>query len=201
MKTRIYLSLLTALSCQNLEKSNSCKEIITADSSAVKVQDLQKAEINIDNSDTLVKVSEPFVINDIKCYWEFTLIINAKANAGEGTVCLKNSKTNKVLLSNSDYYDRDLFNSLDKNNFYFNGEFKDANFDCTKDFIVSSRTASGSGGNFFNVYLYNKQQYDFEYSDEISGAELEINAKEKTVSTYWKTGVDLNSGKVHHFDN
>ena len=101
---------------------------------------------------------------------------------------------------NEDYFDLELFNSIDKNNFDFNGEFKDANFDGHRDFIVYSRTGSGSGGSAFNVFLYNKRKNIFEISDELSGGEFEINEIDTSVSTYWKMGVGWNSSRVHHFD-
>ena len=188
MKSLIYISLLTmiALSCQN-SKSNKVSEENTVEKEKV-------------ITDTLIKVSEPFLINGIKCYWEFELTVYDGAKGGSGINKLKNHNTNKVLLLNEDYFDLDLFISIDKRNFDFNGEFKDANFDGFKDFIVYSRTGSGSGGSVFNVYLFDKKKNIFKFSKELSGGEFEINEADKTVSTYWKMGVSWNSSQVHHFD-
>jgi len=188
MKSLIYILLLTmiALSCQN-SKSNKVSEENTVEKEKV-------------ITDTLNKVSEPFLINGIKCYWEFELTVYDGAKGGSGINKLKNHNTNKVLLLNEDYFDLDLFISIDKHNFDFNGEFKDANFDGFKDFIVYSRTGSGSGGSAFNVYLFDKKKNIFKFSKELSGGEFEINEADKTVSTYWKMGVSWNSSQVHHFD-
>lgn len=194
------------MSCQNsqenknFEENNTDNENIITDTFVQKVPEYKKPEINWEKSDTLVKVSEPFLINGIKCFWEFELTVYEGATGGSGIIRLKDHNTNKVLLVNEDYFDLYFFNSIDKNNFDFNGEFKDANFDGLKDFIVYSREGSGSGGTFFNVYLFNKKKNIFEISDELSGGEFEINQTDKTVSTYWKTGVGWNSSWVHHFD-
>ena len=174
MKKLIYISFLTiiAFSCQNSknnkvsEENTVDKEKVITDTLVQKVPEYKKAEINYDKSDKLVKVSEPFLINGIKCFWEFELTVYEGAKGGSGVNKLKNHNTNKVLLLNEDYFDLDLFNSIDKNNFDFNGEFKDANFDGLKDFIVYSRTGSGSGGSAFNVYLFNKKKNIFEISDD-----------------------------------
>ena len=194
------------VSCQNsqnnkvLEENNTDKENIITDTIIQKVPEYIKTEINWDKSDTLIKISKPFLINGIKCFWEFELIVYESATGGSGINRLKNHNTNKVLLLNEDYFDLDLFNSIDENNFDFNGEFKDANFDGFKDFIVYSKTGSGSGGSAFKVYLFDKNKNIFELSDELSGGEFEINETNKTVSTYWKMGVGWNSSRVHHFD-
>ncbi|WP_291117908.1 XAC2610-related protein [Flavobacterium sp. UBA6135] len=208
MKNLIYVSflILIVLSCQNAkdntvsDQNTIDKENIITDTLVQKVPEYKKTEINWDKSATLVKVSEPFLINGIKCFWEFELTVYEGATGGNGINRLKNHSTNKVLLLNEDYFDLALFNSIDKKNFDFNGEFKDANFDGLKDFIVYNRTGSGSGGSAFNVYLFNKKKNIFELSDELSGGEFEINETDKTVSTYWKMGVGWNSSRVHHFD-
>ena len=128
------------------------------------------------------------------------MVIYEDATGGVGINRLKEDSTKKVLLSNEDYFDLSLFNSIDKNNFDFNGEFRDANFDGHKDFIVYSRTGSGSGGSAYNVYLFNKEKYLYEFSAELSGGAFQIDETNKTVSTYWKMGVGWNSSRMHHFD-
>jgi hypothetical protein len=208
MKNIIYISFLIiiVLSCQNSkdntvsEENNTDNENIITDTLVQKVPEYKKTEINWEKYDTFLKVSEPFLINGIECFWEFELTVYEGATGGVGINRLKNHSTNKVLLLNEDYFDLDLFNSIDKNNFDINGGFQDANFDGFKDFIVYSRTGSGSGGIASNVYLYDKKRNVFELSDELSGGEFQINETDKTVSTYWKMGVSWNSSQVHHFD-
>jgi len=194
------LFLIAFNSCQNSDKKTVSVEKFKTESIAQKIPQRKKAEINYGKSDTLLKISKPFTVNGIKCFWEFDLTVLEGQKGGNGINRLKNHNTNKVLLINEDYFDLELFNSIDKNNFDFNGEFKDANFDGLKDFIVYSKTGSGSGGDMFKVYLFNKKNGVFEFSEELSGGEFEINEAEKTVSTYWKMGVGWNSTKVHHFD-
>src|SRR5690606_37976653 len=142
MKNLFYISFLSliAFSCQNSKNTKVSdentvdKENILTDTLVQKVPEYKKTEINWDKEDTLVKISEPFLINGIKCFWEFELIVYEGVTGGVGINRLKNHNTNKVLLLNEDYFDLDLFNSIDKNNFDFNGGFKDANFDGLKDF-------------------------------------------------------------------
>ena len=43
----------------------------------------------------------------------------------------------------------------------------DWNFDGYKDFINPNQEASGAGGEFFNVYLFNPAKHVFEFSNEI----------------------------------
>lgn len=199
MKKLLYVIIIIFFTNCNDRKETILKsEIIT--SAKRKTFVVKKIETNNLIKDTLTKRSENFKINAINCYWEFYLIANKGEKEGNSIVNLKNSSTNKILLSNSDYGDLELYNSINKNDFDFNGEFKDANFDGLKDFVVYSRQDSGSGGAFYNVYLFNKSTKTFLLSKELSGGEFEINAKDKTVSTYWKMGVGFNSSKVHHFD-
>ena len=187
-------------SCQNSEKKTVSAEKISTDSIEQKISQHKKSEINDEKFDTLLKISTPFIVNGIKCFWEFELTVYEGEEGGNGINTLKNYNTNKVLLINEDYFDLELFNSIEKNNFDFNGEFYDANFDGLKDFIVYSETGSGSGGSFFNVYLFNKKKNIFEISNELSGGEFEVNELDKTVSTHWRMGYGSNSSQVYHFD-
>lgn len=199
MKKLLYLIIILSFSNCNDRKEGILKSKIITDP---KKNDFVVKSIEADNiiKDSLIKKSEPFKINAINCYWEFTLIIDKGEEEGNSLVNLKNSNTNKILLSYSDYCDLELYNSINKNNFDFNGEFKDVNFDGLKDFVAYSRQDSGSGGAFYNVYLFKKSTKTFLLSKELSGGEFEINTSDKTVSTYWKMGVGFNLSKVNHFD-
>jgi hypothetical protein len=193
----VLLILILLLSCQNSKNKSVLIKNISTD---LLIQQVSKKETKYEKLDTLLKVSESFIVNDMKCFWEFNFITNDGVTGGEGAVHLKYSNTNKILLSHSDFYDLELFNSLDKINFDFNGAFKDVNFDGLKDFVVYSWQNSGSGGAFYNVYLFDKLSKTFIVSTELSGGEFELNKTNKTVSTYWKMGVGWNSSQVHHFD-
>lgn len=198
MKNTLYLLIILSFSNCNNRRESLLKLEKKSDSNN-KTLIFNKKENLIIEKDTLVKKSKNFVINGLKCYWEFTLIISKGEKGGSSLVNLKNIKTNKIMLSNSDYCSLEHYNNIQKNNFEFNGEFKDINFDSLQDFFVYSRQDSGSGGAFYNTYLFNKATNTFALSEKLSGGELNINIKDKTVSYYWKMGVGLNSKQVYHF--
>lgn len=47
-------------------------------------QKYNKTEIIYKKQDTLIKTSEPFIINNIKCYWKLTFIVYEGNEYGEG---------------------------------------------------------------------------------------------------------------------
>jgi hypothetical protein len=85
------------------EGNTVVKEKVFKDTVEQKAPKYKKAEINYDKSDTLIKVSKPFIINGIKCFWEFELTLYEGSKGGSGKNKLKNNNTNKVLLLNPDY--------------------------------------------------------------------------------------------------
>ncbi len=165
----------------NLEKNADSKR---------KTDIVSKIETTDLKTDTLTKKSETFKINDINCYWKYTIIIRSGEKSGISSLTLKNTYTQKTLLSNSDFSGLGLYDGFTENELKEN--FKDANFDGLQDFVVYSQEESGSGGLFYRVYLFNKSSETFVLSEELSGGEFEINKTDKTVSTYWKMGVGFN---------
>lgn len=200
----IVFLFFSSLCCKEKKPSvileNSVEQKEDSTKQAIIIKESPKTEINYEKQDTLIKLSEPFLINGINCFWEFELTLFEGATGGNGILKLMEYDTHKVLLLNGDYYRLDLFNIIDKDKFGFNQGFKDANFDGDKDFVAYSYTGSGSGGSFNNVYLFDKEKNIFELSEELSGGELNINTNNKTVSTQWKMGVGWHSSRVHHFD-
>ena len=100
--------------------------------------------------------------------------------------------TKRTLLSHSDITQHELV--FYKNPDYYAEEqhaesFKDLNFDGHIDFFIYSKKNSGSGGAFFDVYLFDHRKKYFYHSDKLSGGEIEIDSVKKTISTYWKSGV------------
>lgn len=200
----IFLSLSSSCSWKKTSEVNTLTKedsllLIKNNNSQSKTDVVNKAETNDLKTDTLTKKSEPFKINGVNCYWEFTLIIHRGDKSGNSILNLKNSKTNKILLSNPDFIRLEKYRSTIKNNFDFKENFKDANFDGLQDFVVYSLEDSGSGGAFYNAYLFNKLSKTFVLSKELSGGEFQINKKDKTVLTFWKMGVGFNSTQVDHF--
>lgn len=204
MKTLMYLFIILIFSnCNDREKTIPKKSIkakvnLKLNALQTRVSD-SKIDIDYQKTDTLTKSSEVFKINGINCYWEFILMIHPGDKSGNSILNLKNSKTNKILLSNPGFTEKEQYRSTTGHNFDFKENFKDANFDGLQDFIIYSWEDSGSGGAYYNAYLFNKSSKTFVLSKELSGGEFEINKTDKTVSTYWKSGVGWNSSKVDHF--
>lgn len=190
MKNILYLFIILSFSnCNNTKKPTLKTEKIVVPKNKTEASNLK--------TDTLTTKSETFKINAINCYWEFTLIIDKGEKIGSSLLELKDSISKKILLSHPDLGKYDM---TSKNNFDFKDNFKDANFDGLQDFVVSSQENSGSGGTFYNVYLFNKALQKFVLSKELSGGELDINKTNRTVSTYWKMGCCYNISQVHHFN-
>lgn len=79
--------------------------------------------------------------------------------------------------------------------------FKDLNFDGYSDFFLYNSYKSGSGGAFFDAYIFNPKTKIFEYSEELSGGELTVDTLNKTLSTYWKSGIGWNKQIIHYFND
>jgi hypothetical protein len=199
MKTIFYLLIIICFSnCNNSKETISNFEKGT--NSKRKTSVTKITETRSLSKDTLVKKIRPFKINNIECYWEFTLIINKGEKFGNSILNLKNIGSNKNLLSNSDACRLGFYNGVSEDNLYLNEKFKDANFDGFQDFVIHSVEESGTGCDFYNVYLFDKSTKEFKFSKELSGCGFEINIKEKTVSYYWKMGIPLNEIEILHFD-
>lgn len=190
MKNILYLFIILSFSnCNNRIEPILKPEKIVAPKNKTEAINLK--------TDTLTTKSEPFKINGINCYWEFALTIDKGEKVGSSLLELKESISKKILLSHPDL---GRYDATTKNNLDFKENFKDANFDGLQDFVVSSQENSGSGGTFYNVYLFNKALKTFVLSKELSGGELDINNTNRTVSTSWKMGCCYNLSQVHHFN-
>lgn len=195
----LFLFCIFLIGCQNSKKNIDSADKITIDS-IKQLTPLQKNDDIILKEDTLIKISKPFFVNGIKCYWEFTLEIFEDSPSGEGTIKLKSSKNNKILLSYSDIYYLEEFNKPDMNDYDFYGNrFVDVNFDGLKDFALYSRLSSGSGVTHTEVYVFDKPSKRF-LPSELSGGEFEVNEKNKTVSTFQENGYRDYTTFVSHFD-
>lgn len=160
---------------------------------------IEVKQILYTNPDTLIKKSNAFIINKIKCYWLLTLIVYQDLTGGTGIMELKNYKTNKRLLSYDDYYNKDFYTNFETYTID-DDHLKDANFDGFKDFIVLIREASGSAGDYYNVYLFDNKSKTFTLSKEISNYGFEIDTINKTTSNYYKSGYSFNISSISYFN-
>jgi len=124
--------------------------------------------------DSFVLISESFKLNDILCHWEHVISydgVNMK---------LKDSKTNKTLLEHNpmtNYYDKvgidfnDIAFNL-KDYFEYFDFFEDLNFDGFKDFYITDY-GSRPMTDLTNVYIFNNETKQFEYSEELSDNTIE----------------------------
>lgn len=145
---------------------------------------------------SVTRTSTTFFVNKIACFWTDSI-------TSRGTIMLRllDKKSGKVLLTHDDITQNELDdykNSIVPNE-SLNEYFKDANFDDNLDFVIYSRQNSGSGGAFYDVYLFDCKTNQFYYSEEISGGEIELDPTKKTVSTFWKSGVSWNNSQTHYF--
>jgi hypothetical protein len=207
MKNVLYISFFTLLflSCQNsqknqnFEENNVDEENIITDTLVQKVPEYKKTEINWDKSDTLVKISEPFLINGINCFWELTLYLYKGEQSGSGKLELKNKKNGKIILNKEEnYYYLERLGVVD--DWQLNDDvFKDANFDGYKDIILYKRGASISAGEFSDIFLYNPLNRIYEKSETLSGYNIDIDTITKTISSYAKNDAGYNVTEIIHF--
>lgn len=206
----ILFSSLLFLSCQNSKKNIVSeenivdKENVITDTLIQKVPEYEKVQINYEKQDTLSKVSKPFLINDIKCYWKLTFVVYEGDKYGNGILELKNENTHKTVLICSDIFSFDdsyythSFNNIDFES--LNMDYvEDLNFDGYKDFKFFDKTASGSAGMYYRAYIFNRKKNAFEFIEDVSGYELTVNEKDRTLSTWVKNGAGWNLQEIHYF--
>lgn len=205
MKKFIYIFIILLLAnCKNPKVTeNLVVQKTEKDSTNKSKQKYNKTEIIYKKQDTLIKTSEPFIINNIKCYWKLTFIVYEGNEYGEGILELKNK--NKTLLNNSrNLSSNDSYYQHNFSNFHFESftidSKEDLNFDGFKDFKIFDKEPSGSAGMFYWAYIFNPKKKVFELNKELSGYELEVNKVEKTLSSYAKNGFGYNVNSIIHFD-
>ncbi|MCD0469915.1 hypothetical protein [Flavobacterium sp. JAS] len=171
MRSTYILLILFLVGCKNSVENISSKDIPIKDT-------VSKIGLPKIKTGTLTKISEPFIINAIKCIWK-----QIDSPEGETTLELKDYKTQRILLSYSDYFRTENdFNSAD----YFNEHFQDLNFDGFKDFLITSY-GSNETTNLVNIYLFNDSTKTFEFSEDLSDNRIEeidtVNRKLATSSS------------------
>lgn len=209
IKMKLLINLLIILSLISCQQTRSKKNAVATEKQALsepKTNHFQETKTVATKLDTLIKTSEPFVLNDIKCYWKLTFLVYQDATFGDGILELINLKNNKIIVSNSDIFSFDdsyythSFNSIDFESLNLD-YVKDVNFDGFQDVLFFDKSASGSAGMFYRAYVFNPEKKQFDYSETLSGYELTLDKTAKTTSFYAKNGMGWNISNVIHFDN
>ncbi|UUF16428.1 MULTISPECIES: XAC2610-related protein [Flavobacterium] len=175
--------ILLLMSCRNTAENVSLKKDRKDE---VSVKELYQTKI-----DTSVKVSTPFNLNNIKCNWK-----QIDSVSGAITIELRDYKTQRILLSYSDYFKSG--NDVNAED-YFNEHFEDLNFDGFKDFLITS-SGSTAMTDLVNIYLFNKKTKSFEFSEELSDNTIdEVDKVNRKLSTSSFT-IDNEIRKKHYFN-
>lgn len=187
MKNLLYISLLImlVLSCKNPKDIDFSEENdITADTITEK-------------NDIFTKISKPFMINGIECYWKVSIIMEQGDFEGGFIIReLIDNKTRKTILKDTDFAHIDRYKEIDFEEEKEN--FKDINFDGLKDFIVFNHSGTPLPYNFFyNIHIFDNSTKSFDFSEELSGTEIEIDStNRKVISNYLYMG---HSAKTIHY--
>lgn len=146
--------------------------------------------------------SMPFKINTLNCYWITTTEVifeddGTPLKAKNISRKLINSETKKpILITHSDMIignENNLFYSLIDN-------FKDFNFDGYLDFSIYNSISSGGSHAFYDNYLFNPKTKKFDYSKKMSGSEITVDKKLRTVSLYYSMGRTYHFEHIIHYD-
>lgn len=203
MKKLLYISFLITLflSCHHSKKKFVANGKTFYDTISVEA-------ITEIKYDTIVKISEPFKLNKIFCYWKHYLVID-DYGLSEFIMELKQHKNDRLIFQYSDYVKfQDDFNY--KSDSYFDEinekYFKDVNFDGYKDFIIRSY-GSMPMTDLTNVFIFDKQTETFtidsqrdangEYLSDTNIDEIDSINKILTTSSF---SIEVVFRRKHHFD-
>lgn len=171
------------MSCKNTAENVSSKKEIKHE---VSVKELSPTKI-----DTSVKISAPFSLNNIKCNWK-----QIDSVSGAITIELRDYKTQRILLSYSDYFKSGNDANAED---YFNEHFQDLNFDGFKDFFITIQ-GSKPTTDLVNMYFFNEKTKSFEFSEDLSDNAIEeIDSVNRILSTTSST-LDSETIKKHYFN-
>ena len=194
-KLFLTIIVLASFSCKQTERTNLNVEKKASIKSNLEIK---KKHIGRSKPDTIYKNSNCFKINNIMCFWKFTLV-HYDSKGGIGTMELKKFKNNKTLLTFEDYYDMSFYDTF--GNYIIDYDtFKDANFDNFKDYVIRSREQSGSAGDFYNVYLFETKSKTFKLSNKLSNYGFELDTINRTISNYYKEGLIYNISTTSYYN-
>jgi len=150
--------------------------------------------------DSLIIIGNLFTVNNINCFWKLTERFYNNEDIGESTMELVNSTNKKAILKVKDIYGNDNYTDANINSKNAKN-FRDANFDGNLDYVVLNEFGSGQGGDFYEVYLFDKKTRTFIANNEFAGGNIQLDSIQKTVKTYWKAGIGWNQEVLHQFSN
>lgn len=203
MKNVFYIFIILFLtSCKNVKKETAVIKVLHEDTIG---RAIARVDEGNDATDSLSKISKPFALNGIKCYWEhFFVLYKSKGDVYgmEVTMILKTFKTKQVLLEvfdnpryieDYDYKSEAYFDAINKDHFV------DLNFDGFLDFKTYNK-GSMPMTSVTNIYTFNGKTKLFEDSELSDNTIEELDATNKILTT---SSWDLNARytKKHHFSN
>lgn len=147
--------------------------------------------------DTKKSLNKTFVVNDIESCWYFNPDKSFEITLF-GFLKFGEVRRMMVIKGNDSFESFENFEEKWFNN-QIDAEFTNVNFDRYDDFVMYSQEKSGNGGRFYDVYTFFIKERTFNYSQELSGGNLNIDPKTKTMSTFWKSGVGWNITKKFTF--
>lgn len=199
MKNLLYVFIILFLAnCKNTKKETAVKKELHRDT-VVKTVD------GNEEPDSLTKISKPFPLNGLTCYWEHEFLIyksGGDVHQLEVAMKLKQFKTDKVLLEvndnpryaeDYDYKSESYFDDINKEH------FEDLNFDGFKDFKIYNH-GSMPMTSMTNIYTFNNKTKLFEDSGLSDNRIEDLDAANKILTT---TSWNLNTqfATKHHFGN
>lgn len=195
MRKLLFISIILVFaSCKKLPKNNVPVGTIATDT-------ISHTEIPLKKSDTLTKISEPFQLNNMLCYWKHSFIIYDDYGF-DITMELKSADTRSTLFEyeyapkyteDYDYKSNSYFDTINKRH------FRDVNFDGFKDFVIRS-FGSMPMTSQDNIYLFNRNNKTFEYSEDLSDNTIEEVDNIKKILTTSSFTRESTSQRKHHFD-
>jgi len=201
--TYLFITLLVA-SCKNAVQNNSLMEKVVAADTLTTEEPLEY------KTDTLSKISNPFLLNKLLCYWEHFFVIYNYGGL-EITMKLYDYKTKKLLLEyeyhpkyeeNYDYKSATYFDSINKYH------FDDFNFDGFKDFTLYEYGSMPMTSTTV-IILFNNKTKTFEHSelsapviDEIDSINRILTTHEWNMDNVYYTKYHFNKkGKINFIEN
>lgn len=164
----IIFSALQFVSCKKSVKSNLTDETIASDTSVV-------TENPIVVTDTVVKISKSFRLNNLLCYWKHTFILYGESDFDLSMELLED-KSERTIFEfeyspnplDYNYKGEDYFRKINKKHFI------DVNFDGYKDFVIYLYGSTPMTSQT-DMFVYNKRTKIFETNpkENLSGRVIE----------------------------
>lgn len=134
---------------------------------------------NLNHAIDTANINNSLTLNGIKYYWHLNIQDSIKQTI-YGYQELRESETHKLALRDSDLIDilvTDDMDILTDSILHHRAQYTDVNFDGFTDIMMYNNDNSGSGGTFYNVYLFNPRNKSFHHSEELSGGITNIDKK------------------------